>query len=220
MALIDCPECKNKISDNARSCPNCGQPLKISYWENISNEIIAKTWDSPKAVEFKKELKKAWNSPEAVESRKATKKDFKKEFNPEKIKKAIEQLKINFKKGFNPEKTKETTTIATWTLGIIGLAAFIIIIGPLYGIITGNNLGNDPEANAIGACERTIRISLVSPDSASFDFIMINGQGTEQTPYLVSYAVKAQNRFGVVIKQPFVCHVVCNNGQCFTDKVT
>ncbi|MFC1746225.1 zinc ribbon domain-containing protein [Candidatus Riflebacteria bacterium] len=24
MALIDCPECKNKVSDSAMCCPNCG----------------------------------------------------------------------------------------------------------------------------------------------------------------------------------------------------
>lgn len=27
MALIDCPECGNKISDKAVSCPHCGYPL-------------------------------------------------------------------------------------------------------------------------------------------------------------------------------------------------
>jgi len=27
MALITCPECKKKISDNADSCPNCGYQL-------------------------------------------------------------------------------------------------------------------------------------------------------------------------------------------------
>lgn len=27
MAIIDCPECKNKISDAASSCPQCGYPV-------------------------------------------------------------------------------------------------------------------------------------------------------------------------------------------------
>jgi predicted amidophosphoribosyltransferase len=26
MSLIDCPECGNKISDKAESCPHCGLP--------------------------------------------------------------------------------------------------------------------------------------------------------------------------------------------------
>ena len=28
MAIISCPECKNEISDKAKSCPHCGFPLK------------------------------------------------------------------------------------------------------------------------------------------------------------------------------------------------
>lgn len=28
MALIECPECKEKVSDKAISCPHCGYPLK------------------------------------------------------------------------------------------------------------------------------------------------------------------------------------------------
>jgi hypothetical protein len=27
MALIDCPECNNKISEQAESCPECGYPI-------------------------------------------------------------------------------------------------------------------------------------------------------------------------------------------------
>lgn len=27
MALIECPECSRKISDNADSCPGCGYPI-------------------------------------------------------------------------------------------------------------------------------------------------------------------------------------------------
>lgn len=29
MALIECPECGKQISENADSCPNCGNPMKI-----------------------------------------------------------------------------------------------------------------------------------------------------------------------------------------------
>jgi hypothetical protein len=28
MALITCPECKNFVSDQARTCPRCGYPIK------------------------------------------------------------------------------------------------------------------------------------------------------------------------------------------------
>ena len=28
MALISCPECANSVSEKAKSCPNCGYPLK------------------------------------------------------------------------------------------------------------------------------------------------------------------------------------------------
>lgn len=27
MALIKCPECGKEISDKAKSCPNCGNPM-------------------------------------------------------------------------------------------------------------------------------------------------------------------------------------------------
>ena len=30
MALISCPECQKKISDQSTSCPNCGYPLNES----------------------------------------------------------------------------------------------------------------------------------------------------------------------------------------------
>lgn len=29
MALIKCPECGKEISDNARKCPNCGNPMYV-----------------------------------------------------------------------------------------------------------------------------------------------------------------------------------------------
>lgn len=29
MALIECSECSNKISDKAKSCPNCGCPIQV-----------------------------------------------------------------------------------------------------------------------------------------------------------------------------------------------
>ena len=38
MALIKCVECGKEISDEARSCPNCGKPMwgkKDKNWSNI-----------------------------------------------------------------------------------------------------------------------------------------------------------------------------------------
>lgn len=31
MALIDCPECNKKVSDQSISCPQCGYPIKTSF---------------------------------------------------------------------------------------------------------------------------------------------------------------------------------------------
>ena len=36
MALIKCPECGKKISENAESCPNCGEPTYKKMTKDIS----------------------------------------------------------------------------------------------------------------------------------------------------------------------------------------
>lgn len=51
MALIDCPECKSKISDSATSCPHCGFPILhltqngvIHFlWQGTRGDSIRKT---------------------------------------------------------------------------------------------------------------------------------------------------------------------------------
>jgi hypothetical protein len=40
MALINCPECKNQISDLAESCPNCGYPLIQEIVSNLDEKNI------------------------------------------------------------------------------------------------------------------------------------------------------------------------------------
>lgn len=30
MALIECPECNSKISENATACPTCGNPMRAT----------------------------------------------------------------------------------------------------------------------------------------------------------------------------------------------
>ena len=43
MALIKCPECDNKISDKADSCPKCGYELhKVSNEKVIMEGLIKK----------------------------------------------------------------------------------------------------------------------------------------------------------------------------------
>lgn len=37
MALIMCPECGNKISDKAASCPNCGSPVVRKCFYEVTN---------------------------------------------------------------------------------------------------------------------------------------------------------------------------------------
>jgi type II secretion system protein G len=51
MALIECPECKNMISDRASACPNCGNPISTKFvdsvtWmpEVVTIRRIAKKW--------------------------------------------------------------------------------------------------------------------------------------------------------------------------------
>lgn len=41
MALISCPECKNQVSSEAKSCPKCGKALKKSlFWIYIVIAIV------------------------------------------------------------------------------------------------------------------------------------------------------------------------------------
>ena len=41
MALIKCPECGKEISDKAKTCPNCGCPIKKIT--GTENEILEQT---------------------------------------------------------------------------------------------------------------------------------------------------------------------------------
>lgn len=38
MALIDCPECKRSISDQAPACPQCGFPMKAGANPRLLSE--------------------------------------------------------------------------------------------------------------------------------------------------------------------------------------
>ena len=39
MALINCPECNQEVSDSANSCPKCGYPLKESTLKKVESSI-------------------------------------------------------------------------------------------------------------------------------------------------------------------------------------
>lgn len=56
MPLINCPECKNQISDLAQSCPSCGYPIKSLRVERaIENEREKlRILDSPGEIELHK----------------------------------------------------------------------------------------------------------------------------------------------------------------------
>ncbi len=57
MALITCPECGQKISDTARSCPNCGYPMHSNV-TNASKEQHT-TYETVSAQQPKQLLKKS-----------------------------------------------------------------------------------------------------------------------------------------------------------------
>ena len=65
MALIKCPECKKKISDQCTNCPNCGYPIdKIcettgSQPINIEN-TDKNTVNNTKRFDIKSLIKKWW----------------------------------------------------------------------------------------------------------------------------------------------------------------
>jgi hypothetical protein len=51
MALINCPECKNTVSDQASSCPHCGYPIagkRMTQQSNHSLSEIVSSQNSPR----------------------------------------------------------------------------------------------------------------------------------------------------------------------------
>lgn len=51
MPLIDCPECGEKISEKALTCPNCGYPinpnLNFMFWRGYEWKSGAEVWGLP-----------------------------------------------------------------------------------------------------------------------------------------------------------------------------
>jgi hypothetical protein len=59
MALITCPECKNSVSDQARTCPQCGYPIKkpeytsqyvtnrggVERGRDFLNKLLSEGWE-------------------------------------------------------------------------------------------------------------------------------------------------------------------------------
>lgn len=44
MPMINCPECKQKISDKATACPNCGYPLQQEEAFSLYDVLLGKRW--------------------------------------------------------------------------------------------------------------------------------------------------------------------------------
>ena len=57
MALIKCPECKNKISDKCGKCPNCGYPIEFPVVKQTENtEKQATTQDKKQSTKERKPI--------------------------------------------------------------------------------------------------------------------------------------------------------------------
>lgn len=54
MALISCPECKNKISDKAEKCPHCGLPSRYFSFEITEKEEIQEAKQSEVCIDYSK----------------------------------------------------------------------------------------------------------------------------------------------------------------------
>ena len=42
--LISCPACDGDVSTEARSCPHCGHPLKVTLWKIIEQFAFWGFW--------------------------------------------------------------------------------------------------------------------------------------------------------------------------------
>lgn len=54
MALINCPECKNEISDKAEKCPKCAYPINPS--QDVTKEVIVEAGNKSSEGLFLKTL--------------------------------------------------------------------------------------------------------------------------------------------------------------------
>jgi hypothetical protein len=50
MAIINCPECNKEVSDRARACPNCGNPMGVAS-ESRPDVTIQATGKTHKMVQ-------------------------------------------------------------------------------------------------------------------------------------------------------------------------
>lgn len=61
MALIECPECKKEVSNQASNCPNCGYPLSEmkmrKKWEEIQS---IDSEDTQSFLKFEKMITPIW----------------------------------------------------------------------------------------------------------------------------------------------------------------
>ncbi len=52
MALINCPECKNQVSDTAATCPNCGAPIKGASEAKAAGSNLTTTQSTSKRLKL------------------------------------------------------------------------------------------------------------------------------------------------------------------------
>ena len=55
MALIDCPECGNRVSDKAEKCPSCGYSI-VEYLENTKRQEEERKREEPKIKQREKHI--------------------------------------------------------------------------------------------------------------------------------------------------------------------
>lgn len=46
MPMINCPECKEKISDKATACPKCGYPLQQDQTVSLYDVLVGRRWQA------------------------------------------------------------------------------------------------------------------------------------------------------------------------------
>jgi uncharacterized membrane protein YvbJ len=64
MALIDCPECKQQVSEHAENCPHCGLKLKTLTAGLVKlTQKLEEIKQDPAAFKAKMEAKRARNNP-------------------------------------------------------------------------------------------------------------------------------------------------------------
>jgi hypothetical protein len=99
-------------------------------------------------------------------------------------------------------------------LGFVGIAVGVIVvlvvIGSVIGSLNANNGPSEPSLQAAAqvGCENLARQNLKAPSTASFSNESTTGASGH---YTISGDVDAQNSFGAMLRNHFVCDVNGSN---------